>query len=340
MRANKGLYTAIGAALGLCVLILDAKNALVGAMDGIELCISTVIPSLFPFFVISGLLTSSLTGRSMKLLRPLGRLLGIPCGCESLLMIGLLGGYPVGAQSISQAHQSGQLKKKDARRMLGFCSNAGPAFLFGMCGSIFSSALIPWVLWGVLIFSSVVVGCILPGKSSASFTPASKYITISEAMASSVRTMGQVCGWVVLFRVVITFFQRWFFWMLPQPLQVALKGFLELSNGCIALYKIPSEGLRFILCGSFLAFGGVCVGMQTVSVTQKIGTGMYFPGKILQLLLSSLFCALLQPLLFSQEQRCNIAPGAILISIFCIVLFVFYTQKQENKCSNLEAVHV
>lgn len=337
---HKRLCTSLGAAVGLCLLILDSKTALAGALEGVELCISTVIPSLFPFFMISAILTSSLTGHSAKLLQPLGRLLGIPQGCETLYITGLLGGYPVGAQSICQAYQSGQLQKKDAIRMLGFCSNAGPAFLFGMAGNLFSSANIPWMLWGIQILSSIAVGCILPNKSTASFTPSVKEITVSQAMASSVKTMGQVCGWVVLFRVVITFFQRWFFWLLPQTLQIGLAGFLELSNGCIALNGIASEGLRFILCGCFLAFGGICVAMQTVSVTQQIGTGMYFPGKALQLLLSFLLCVFLQPVLFSQSKRCDISPAAVFVCMLFVAIFVLYMQKHENKGSNLTAFHV
>ena len=39
-------------ALGLLILILDGKTAYNGAVDGIELCLKTVIPALFPFFVI------------------------------------------------------------------------------------------------------------------------------------------------------------------------------------------------------------------------------------------------------------------------------------------------
>ena len=49
MKTNKLACTA--AALGMLVLILDSKTALAGAREGIDLCIRTVIPSLFPFFL-------------------------------------------------------------------------------------------------------------------------------------------------------------------------------------------------------------------------------------------------------------------------------------------------
>ena len=100
---RRRLLTGIGGCIGLLVLILDAKTALQGARQGVELCLKTVIPSLFPFFVLSILLTSSLLGSRIPLLRPLGRLCGVPKGAESLLIPAFLGGYPVGAQSVPEA---------------------------------------------------------------------------------------------------------------------------------------------------------------------------------------------------------------------------------------------
>jgi len=74
--------TGIAAALGIALLILDSKTALIGAQEGVTMCIQTVIPSLFPFFLFSILLTTSLMGRQIKLLTPICRLCRIPEGAE------------------------------------------------------------------------------------------------------------------------------------------------------------------------------------------------------------------------------------------------------------------
>ncbi len=340
MQRKKRIWSVVLASAGLGILILDSRSALTAAAEGIQLCISTVIPSLFPFFVISALLTAELAGHAFPALSPLERLLGMPAGSASLFLVGLLGGYPVGARSICQAFECGQLKKADARRMLGFCNNAGPAFLFGMCGGLFSSPHIPWILWMTQIFSAIAVGCILPGKSSHRISLTRKGLTLSQAMNLSLSTMAQVCGWVVLFRVILTFLQRWFFFFLPQTFQICLTGFLELSNGCVSLKDIASEGLRFILCSGFLSFGGVCVSMQTLSVTQSTGSGLYFPGKILQLILCVSLSLLLQPVLFSQENRVLIPPVVVTICLGILTVFAVFLRKQENKSSNLAAIRV
>lgn len=284
----------------MLVLILDAKTALTGAKDGIELCLYTVIPSLFPFFILSILINRSLTGRTFRLLRPIGKLCGIPKGAETILLLGLLGGYPVGAQSISEAYYAKSLNRNDARRMLGFCNNAGPAFLFGMVGSLFDKPLIPWLLWGIHIISAILVGCILPGKSSCDCLSTQKSpITISQALENSVKTMALVCGWVIVFRVMLAFLQRWFLWLFPIDVKIFLTGILELSNGCFALHALTSQGTRFVVSAGILAFGGICVAMQTMSVTGELGTGMYFPGKLLQCCISIMLAVITQQLIFN-----------------------------------------
>lgn len=289
---RSAMATGICAAMGMLILILDSKTALSGAREGLDLCIRTVIPSLFPFFVLSILLTGSLTGQALPFLRPLRKFTGIPHGAESILLAGLLGGYPVGAQSIGRAHSEGLLSDGDARRMLAFCNNAGPAFLFGMASSLFPEPWMPWALWGIHMASALLASRLIPGRSGNNLPlHSAEAPTLPAALTGAVRIMGQVCGWVVLFRVVLAFLQRWFAWLLPVTLQVILAGLLELSNGCCALASIGDIPLRFILCAAMLAFGGLCVGFQTVTAVEGVDLGLYFPGKILQTIFSILLSA-------------------------------------------------
>lgn len=303
--------TLVFAAIGMGLMIIDTKTALSGAKEGILLCIGTIIPSLFPFFVLSNLLTSAVFGLKSAWLRPIGRLFGIPAGSEALLIVGLLGGYPVGAQSVTQAYRAGHLKKDDARRMLGFCSNAGPAFIFGMASSLFESPYIPWILWAVHILSALFVSFILPGRNDGGEVSPVKAasLTLPQALSKAITVMAAVCGWIILFRVLIAFLQRWFLWLLPETAQIALIGLLELSNGCCELINIPGEGLRFLLCAAFLSFGGLCIAMQTASVTEELG--MYLPGKLLQGLISILLAAALQPILFSGGGEATLRPWVL-----------------------------
>lgn len=318
---NNPLITGIAASAAMLILIFDSQTALTGAKEGLELCLSTIIPSLFPFFLISITLTSSLSGISLPILRPLAKLCGILKGSEAILISGFLGGYPAGAQSIAAAWNAGYLQKQDAQRMLAFCNNAGPAFLFGMTASIFSEKWIPWALWGIHIVSAVFTALLLPVQNAAHIQIAPKSgQPISRSLQSAIQITSSVCGWIILFRIVIAFLRRWFLWILPMEGQVAVIGFLELSNGCIELCNISSTSLRFVLCSVFLACGGLCVGMQTQSVTSGLSLHFYFFGKVAQTL-------------FSLVLSTAVILGYFIPAFVAVVFFIIMIQKQKNRSS-------
>lgn len=321
--------TAAVAAMGMLVLILDGKTALTGASEGIGLCLRTLIPSLFPFFLLSILLTSSLSGETLPFLRPVTDACKIPDGAQSLLAIGFLGGYPVGAQNVAVLYRSGQISGRQAARLIACCNNAGPAFLFGILGPMFTAKTTPWLLWAVHIASALLVTILLPGGTDTKAVQVPRrHIAITSALEQSVKVMALVCGWVVLMRMVIAFLERWFLWLLPVAVQAAICGILELSNGCIRLSQIEQEGLRFILAGGLLSLGGLCVTLQTASVTDGISMRLYFPGKVLQCCISVLLCCVLQPV-FPAAARCEffipmLFAGAA--AILCL-MFLRYSEK-------------
>ncbi len=329
MKRSISYLTAVLAAAAMAVLILDTKTALYGGAEGVDLCIKTLIPSLFPFFLVSILLTSSLMGQKIPFLVPLAKLLRVPSGAEPLLTVGLLGGYPVGAQSIAQARKNGNLSDSDARRMMAFCSNAGPAFLFGIGSRLFSSVWTCWLLWGIHIVSAWIVGILTPGGRTESIQPRQEpTITLSQALRKALEVMAMVCGWVVIFRVLLAILERWILWMLPAELQILMYGFLEIANGCCALQGLQSEGMRLVLFSGFLGFGGLCVALQTYSVTAGSGvdTSLYLPGKLTQCAFSVLLACGAQPFL-SEDARWSPNPWIICI---CLIVCAGYCLLQRK----------
>ncbi len=327
MKKNRRITGCI-AFFGILTLIFDSKTALEGAKAGVNLCLQTVIPSLFPFLLLSVLLTGTLSGSSLPLLRPIANFLGIPKGTESVLLTGFLGGYPTGAQSVALAHQAGLLTKSQGDRLLSFCSNAGPAFLFGMAAPLFSHPGVGFLLWGIHIASALLVAVLLPAEKDSQ-KPAScgTPVVSVNVMHTAMTAMATVCGWVILFRVVLTILDRWFLQFLPVTLQVVAHGILELTNGCCALTSIPDSGLRFLLCSGMLSWGGICVVLQTSSVTAGLSIPAYIKGKLLQTLFSLVLSA------------------AVVLHIWfpvvaLLLLLVLFLQKTQKRGSNPTAVGV
>jgi spore maturation protein SpmB len=332
MKKFKANMKLIFAAIGLFVIIMDTGSAIQGAREGIDICIRTLIPTLLPFFVISGYFCSALSGKSLPILSPILKFCGIPKGIDALLIVGLLGGYPVGAQTITDTFSKGLIEKEQARRLLGFCNNAGPAFVFGVAGSVFNDVRIPWCLFSILILSSLLTGYMLPNKCGEDqITVYHHEQDFVETFEKSLKAIAKVCGWVIIFRVLYKIIERWALWLLPVSAQILISGILEISNGCCALTDVSTTGLRFILCAFILSFGGLCVYLQTKSVTGSLGTGYYFPGKIIQSMISVILAILLQRLLFEPYNRVPLSTA--IAPIFFLVIYIFVIKNNQKKIS-------
>ena len=299
-----------------------------------QICMMQVIPALLPFFVCSILIGAAFTGTDIPLLRPIGRLCRMPKGSESLLVLGLLGGYPAGAQAISQAYKSGQLSKEDAHRLLGFCSNAGPAFLFGIASATFPYSWLPWALWLIHIISALATGMLLPGGNrNAVRLACSRSMNITEALEQAIRIMAKVCGWIILFRIIQSFLDSLFLQRISATERVGVIGLLELANGCLELPVINDLGLRALLCSAFLSLGGLCVTMQTLSVTGSLGLGMYPIGKALQCTISLALTLVMQMLFLPTSELTDYAPLLLAACILFVVLFALVFRKYEKNSS-------
>ena len=114
---------------------------------------------------------------------------------------------------------------------------------------------------------------------------------MAQVMKKATGAMASVCGWVILFRVILCFLQKWLLWRLPDAVSILLSGLLELTNGCLLLPKIPDMHIRFLCAVLMLNFGGICVLMQTASVAEGTELRYYIGGKLLQTLFSTAWAA-------------------------------------------------
>lgn len=153
--------------LAVCFVVFSRSN-LTAATNGLTLWATCVVPSLFPFFVISNLLSQtkvvSFVGKLLdKLMRPLFNVPGI--GGFAFVM-GLISGYPVGAKVVSDFREQGLVTKDEGERMLAFTNNSGPLFIISSVGiSLFGDTTTGLLLLCTHILACVTVGILL-GKFS------------------------------------------------------------------------------------------------------------------------------------------------------------------------------
>lgn len=257
------------AALGaMAVLILDSRWAAESVRDALQLCLGTLIPCLFPLFVLSAMAVGGLQSIRIPFL---AKLLRFPPGSEGIFLLGAIGGFPVGAAAAVQSVRSGALSKQDAKRMIGLCSCCGPAFLFGVVPHFLSMDRVI-VLFILQLETATILGAFWPGGSSVPLESVSESVSLPDAVLRSVRSMVSVCAWVTVAAVAAGFLRRWLFPLLPNPLTLLLTGLLELTNGIFALE--PGTDLTFLLCSIFVCFGGISVLLQIGGLASSAGIPM------------------------------------------------------------------
>ena len=150
------------------LLVIFSRSNLTAATNGLTLWATCVVPSLFPFFVITNLLSHTkvvdFIGKLLdRFMRPIFNVPGI--GGFAFVM-GLISGYPVGAKIVSDFRENGAITKDEGERMLAFTNNSGPLFILSSIGiSLFGDTKTGLLLLCTHILSCITVGIIL-GKFS------------------------------------------------------------------------------------------------------------------------------------------------------------------------------
>ncbi len=284
----------------VALLLLLFPRAVAGGISrGLSICSSVLIPALFPFLVLSGtIVRSGMTQGIGNRLEPVTRFLfGLPGCCATGILIAFLGGYPAGASAIGDLVRCGQLEKEDAKRMLRFCVNGGPAFLVSAVGAgLMNSAAFGWLLLAAHWGSSLLMG-ILGAKRKESLRTVcstthktSLSVAFVEAVTGACGTMLTMCGFVVVFATLLALGDV----LIQNPvITTAFACLLEVNCGCLAAVEWPS--LAPFLLGCTVGFGGLCVHCQAAA--QLHGTGVmsssFFLSRTAHALLTGLFTVLL-----------------------------------------------
>ena len=282
------------------LLIARPQEASAAVQEALNLCLTRVIPSLFPFLAVTALLlrlgmASWLQGIFAPIIRPLT---GLPGICAAPLLAGLLGGYPAGASATAGLYRDGLITRQEAALPVGIGTNCGCAFLCAFVGvGMLQSPRAG--LWLVVIhaLSALLTGTVLCrlGKNrgcpslpcSLPTTPASLSAALSASVRSAAVAMVNICAFVVLFRTGAD--------LLPSGLPAWVLGALELVSGASAL---TPGAAGFIAAAGITAWGGLCVHCQALSVIGDLSPRWHWAGKALQALLASLLAAAAAPFLF------------------------------------------
>ena len=303
-QLSQGLIAVVCAALSV-LLVIYSPLALEGARNGLLLCGQVIVPSMYPFFVLAGIFTR-LRGNEKNMSARLGAVL-----------LGFLGGYPLGAKIAAQLLEQGAITRGQAQRLQLFCVNAGPAYLIGAVGAgMLGSKRAGLILFASMLGAGLAMGAFtrfwpegeagppppsLPKKERKPFDQ----VLLASVTQAAGSVMG-ICAWVVLFSTLCALLR-----LLPHGLWGAiapLNVLLEVSSGAEAVVR---AGMPLpVLCAA-LGWGGLAVHCQMLGDIRKTGLPLrwFWASRLLHGALAAAVCAQLMRW-FPVQQAAWAAGGA------------------------------
>lgn len=328
IKLKKNLFPFLFTTFAISLLVFS-KNNLPAVKSGLLLWASSVVPSLFPFFVATELLmhTNIINFLGIILNKWMKPLFNIRGEGSFALVMGLISGYPIGAKIACNFRENNICSKVECERLISFTNNSGPLFIIGTVGiSMFGNSTI-----GALLFITHILACFTVGfifrywkfkdeenkydlknkNTSKSFTTVSVHNlgeVLAESITSATSTILLIGGFVVLFSSIISILKAsgilnsisLLFVPLFNSLNLdtsfipaILTGILEITNGIelISNISIKNISINVIISAFILGCGGLSIFLQVLSITSKTDLSIkpYLYGKILHGLFAALY---------------------------------------------------
>ncbi len=296
-----------GALAVLMVALLLGNPALAteSIRRGMLICTRTMIPSLFPFMVVSEWIVRSGVGEHLAkclswLLAPL---FGLPREGITAVLIGWLCGFPVGARVASSYAARGRLTKREFQLVLAVANVPSAAFLVSAVGvSLFGSAAVGRVLITLSLLAALISGCCfrlwLPRGGQWALTKASLLpkketedsagALLTGSIAAAASSMLNVCATVLLFCALIgTLNGVLELLSVGEAVRASIVGVFELSNGVCAASALPDSTIAAVLCAAMAGWGGLSIHCQVLAVCegQRVSMGFFWLSRAIQALL-------------------------------------------------------
>lgn len=293
------LLLGIGTILLLLVFPASAPDAVGLAL---RLCFTTLIPSLFPLFVLTGFLCE-LGLESCNAKRDwICRLLGISPVGKTIYLISIATGFPQAARLAAKQVERGGMSCEEADRITALASIAGPAFLIGGIGQgLLGSARSGLVLYVIQLsasFLSALTFRALYRPSSPLLSPVSAaappslLVALSRAIRDGALAMVNVCATVVFFSVI----RQTASILIPnETVLLIFGGCLEISSCAAECVRVLPRRLLCAVLSLLFAWSGCSIHAQVALFANgKFALRHYWVGKLLlclySLILGIIFC--------------------------------------------------
>ena len=276
----------------LCITMLCfSKEMKLGVLEGIRLSSEILIPTLFPFFILSDYWSKNFyISDSSPFSRIFVRLFHIPpCGLLAFIT-GIICGFPLGVKVARDLYDRDEIDQGQLTSLCGFSNNPSMAFVISGVGlGIFGSVSIGILLFLSCLLSAIACGVLFRQEE----TKVTKHANISRQkfnLVESIKNAGltsiTVSSYVIFFSAIICVVKN-------SPL---LAPYLELCSAVEIISKSSfNTSQKLALIAFSLGFSGLSVHMQSFSfMGDRVKKSRYLLMKLTQGLLSSLIILILK----------------------------------------------
>lgn len=302
----KKFLTYTGILLITALIIINGEQSILYAKNALNICYDVIIPSLFPFFICSGLLIYSGFCESIaRFCRPIMMpLFHVNGSGAAAFVLGILSGYPLGAITTCQLYENRYLSQSEAERLLAFCNNSGPLFILGSVGvSLYASPKLGVSLYLAHILASLTVGILFRFYKKKDYHALTAQIKnpdrsfgeiFSIVMKNSVQNIFIVCAAILFFSVAANLIMQYIH--LAPWLQSTLTGLMEFVTGTIGIaHSDLTLPYKLALSSAIVGFAGLSVHMQVMGVVAqyKLSLKPYIIGKALHGIFAAIYMYLI-----------------------------------------------
>lgn len=259
------------------------------AVSGFNLALRVILPSIFPFLILTDIAIRFITFENNGSIRNLfERIFKVNKSATSVFICGILCGFPIGAKLALDMYDCGAISKDECERLMAFSNNPSPGYIIASIGINLRGSLADGIiLYTATVISAILTGIIISKGKKASLSQLSVLSNNKFSFVDSVKRAAlislNICAFITTFSIFSGLFKSI---AKSDTLLYIFSPFLELSNASTLLSKSPLPSQISLLFIAFaLGFNGLCVYAQTkslVHINLPLSSRHYLSYKLLQ----------------------------------------------------------
>ena len=254
------------------ILIFNVE-AISSARHGLEIWLINVVPSLFPFMVVTNIILKRLPKLSEKSSKFLA------------FTVGFTAGAPLSTKIIGDLLRENKLTKIEAQKLLSSCTNMGMIFILGTVTSITGDFPLSKKILAVHYFSAILTFFLFKfykssykeeialEKKEIKFKKENFSTIFKDSIANSVKTTLAIGGYIIFFSVIIRFLELSRVAHYISQI-INFEDAIPLIYGLFEVTTALSYTNSPMVIATIMSFTGISIISQSISFLDKSGLNL------------------------------------------------------------------